>query len=220
MRVLLFHAFQAEAELLGSYLGSTTSVDITPISPHFSPGHESDHDDTDAVLVCRVSLAHWWQFEESLQGRFRVPRIVMSVWPVEWTRENLDDAGMDGWIHLNLSNSPWMLMDQVSTCVRTASTRGSRRPRTVHLPADLPLLPDITRGDEVNTKILTLLAFGLSDRHIGSSLCLAPHTIRNRVSRMLQSSGFESRSALALYFIHVHRLELQACQSCYEVITA
>jgi DNA-binding NarL/FixJ family response regulator len=72
----------------------------------------------------------------------------------------------------------------------------------------------------MNIKILTLLAFGLSDRDIGSSLCLAPHTIRNRVSRMLQSSGFESRSALALYFIRVHRLELQAHQSCNEVITA
>jgi hypothetical protein len=220
LRVLFFHAFQAEAELLSSYLRSTTSVDITPISPHCRPEHESDYEHIDAVLVSRVSLRRWWQFEDSLERQFEVPRIILSSWPNEWTRKNLDDAGIDGWMHLNLSISPWSLMDRVSACVRSAPTRGTRRPRTCRLPSDLPLPSDITRGDELNTNILTLLAFGLSDRDIGSSLCLAPHTIRNRVSRMLQASGFESRSALALYFLRAHRLELQARHMCNDVLTA
>ncbi len=100
-------------------------------------------------------------------------------------------------------------MNQLSETVHTCETRGWRPPTFREKVLDATSFPDVTNGDETNENILRLLAFGLSDKSIASALCLAPHTIRNRVSRMLRASDLENRTALALSYLRTHRLHLQ-----------
>jgi len=208
LRVLFFHAFHAEADLLSSHINSSGAAEVLPISPLVPPSSDIAKS-VETVLVSRISLQRWFDFEAALPFKFTVPRIVMSSWPRPWTQEVLRTAGLDGWAFLDLSLPPRHLIQQVAQLLSDATTKGFAPPLTRHEPSDFPLESDLTMGDDSNTTILRLLAFGLSDRDISSAMNLSPRTIRNRVSHMLRSNGFESRTAIALFYLRQQRLRLQ-----------
>lgn len=186
-----------------------TAVDMIPISPLRPPRFEMHVHHIDCVLVSERSVTRWWAFEEEMLDKFQVPRLVGKAHSLPWRNEFLTSLGFDGQIQFDMSQPPWILMNQLSETVHTCETRGWRPPTFRKKVLDATNLPDVTNGDETNVNILRLLAFGLSDKSIASALCLAPHTIRNRVSRMLRASGLENRTALALSYLRTHRLHLQ-----------
>ena len=186
-----------------------TTVDMFPISPLRPPQCEMDTQFIDGVLVSERSVGRWWKFEEEMLDKFQVPRLVVKAHSLPWQRGFLTSLGFDGQIQFDLSLPPWILMNQLSEAIRSCETRGWRPPTFRGQVLDATNLPDVTNGDETNMNVLRLLACGLSDKSIASALCLAPHTIRNRVSRMLRASGLENRTALVLSFLRTHRLHLQ-----------
>jgi DNA-binding CsgD family transcriptional regulator len=182
---------------------------MIPISPLRPPRFEMHAHHIDCVLVSERSVTRWWAFEEVMLDKFQVPRIVGKAHSLPWQKEFLTSLGFDGQIQFDMSQPPWILMNQLSETIRTCETRGWRPPTFRRELLDATSFPDVTNGDETNVNVLRLLAFGLSDKSIASALCLAPHTIRNRISRMLGAGGFENRTALALSYLRTHRLHLQ-----------
>lgn len=183
---------------------------MEPISPLRPPSKELLPDVVDAVLVSERSVQRWWSFEEMMPLKFQSPRLVVKAHSMPWSADVVTQLGFDGQVQFDLSRPPWTLMHQLSDVIPQCTSRGWRLPTYAHSINDGTNLPDVTSGNQVNINILRLLAFGLNDKAIASALCLAPHTIRNRVSRMLGASGLESRTALALSYLRTHRLTLQS----------
>ena len=205
MRILLFHTFQTEAELLCSLLGTpgdgltAVSAETLGAAPGFGPG-------IDAVLVDKESLALWYDFDRLVpSGACRMVADRDESFWADWLPL---PALFDQRVHVDLSLPPWevtrRIVDAVARCSKVddprASGPGSDRSAVG--------LPDPTSIDEVNARILTLIAFGLSDKEISTSMCLSAQTIRNRVSRMLQDGAFRNRTALATHFLRAARTDV------------
>lgn len=61
--------------------------------------------------------------------------------------------------------------------------------------------------DEIDRRIITLIIEGWSDAEIADKMSYAVQSVRNRVSRMLQVSGFRNRTELAVKMVRrVQRL--------------
>lgn len=75
----------------------------------------------------------------------------------------------------------------------------------VERPID-PLGTAISIKDDTDRDIVDLVALGLSDREVAAGVHLAEQTVRNRLSRVLESSGLKNRTQLAV----VHRRHLES----------
>lgn len=64
----------------------------------------------------------------------------------------------------------------------------------------------ISIKDDTDRDIVDLVALGLSDREVAAGVHLAEQTVRNRLSRVLESSGFKNRTQLAV----IHRRHLES----------
>ncbi len=158
----------------------------------------------DAWIVDATSLASWRERSDFDTMSRMVPVIVAikSVpKPDDWVRT----LRVDNWVFLDLSLTEAQLSQRITDVVSASSiiTSSTVHSPTVHV-ADVTVL-SLTREDKVNTRILNLISHGLSDKDIASSMCLSAHTVRNRISRMLQDNGVENRTSLALLFSQSNR---------------
>lgn len=204
-RFLYFHNFIAEAELISAHLATGGLSKVAPSAPCLPLQREAANS-FDGVLISRLAVKSWYDFEATFSFNLEVPRFVTSSPRRPWTKEMCHSSGFDGWIPLDLALPPRQIMFNANQVLRdSAKVARSARGR-VSKPTNLPLEIDLTVADEINLGILRLLAFGLSDRDIASALQLSPGTIRNRISHMLRSNGFDNRTSLTLYFLRLHRL--------------
>lgn len=204
-RFLYFHNFIAEAELISAHLATGGLSKVAPSAPCLPLQREAANS-FDGVLISRLAVKSWYDFEATFLFNLEIPRFVTSSPRRPWTKEMCHASGFDGWIPLDFALPPLQIMFNANQILRdSAKFACSARKRVPNL-TNLPLELDLTMADETNLGILRLLALGQSDRDIASALQLSPGTIRNRISQMLTSNGFNNRASLALYFLHLSRL--------------
>ena len=204
LRVFYFHTFQDSSQLLCDLVATSNRLQVMAMSTESAEYVELRENVPDAWIVDATSLASWRERRDFDTISRMVPVIVAIKnvpKPDDWVRT----LSVDNWICLDLSLTDAQLAESIFDVV-SASSRVT--PSTVHSPtvhvADVTVL-SLTREDKVNTRILNLISHGLSDKDIASSMCLSAHTVRNRISRMLQDSGVENRTSLALLFSQSNR---------------
>lgn len=201
MRIVFFHTFQTEAELLCSILGSSGNnvgaVSAETLGSSIGPGA-----DVRAVLVDRQSLGTWADFDRLFPPS--ALRLLAELEEPAWA--DVLPALIDGRVHLDLSLPSWdvtsRVMDAVARCKKVDDDM------VTGAGAEARHLLDLADIDEVNVRILTLVAFGLSDKEISTAMCLSGQTIRNRVSQMLLDGSFRNRTTLAFHFLQTVRTDV------------
>lgn len=199
MNIQYFHTFQTESELFCSLFDdlATTFTAVSAEMPDLTAGLVAP----DAILVDSHS-SNTWHMPDDHGTRTTCRLLAFSREPARGPVE-LTQGRFDGRVFLDLSLPPWSVMRHVVDTVARCP-RGPAETRQIGLPST-PTLDAIIRGDSVNKHILTLLAFGMSDKEISSSLCLSNQTIRNRMSRMLHDGQIGNRTALAVLFLESKR---------------
>ena len=56
-------------------------------------------------------------------------------------------------------------------------------------------------NDEMDLQILLQLAYGHSNKEIAEEVFMSLQTVRNRISRLMQATGAQNRTQLALMFL-------------------
>jgi DNA-binding CsgD family transcriptional regulator len=201
LNVTYFHTFQDEAHLMCELFGSAADVRFTAMSSEPSSRATHIDDPGDAWIVEISSLRDW---QDSIPALFdtRSTPVIVATHDADWSDSKARGLNVDGWIHIDLTLSAFQLSRVILAAVTStavSSSHGSPPKNTYSADA---CLSDITRNNATNLRILNLIAHGLSDKDISTSMCLSTHTVRNRISRMLQNGGFENRTSLALFFSH------------------
>ena len=198
--ILYFHRFQTEAELICGVLNHTGGT-VLAVSPE-RPNDLTSLVSPDVILVDRWSVPAW----KTLEHEAPCCRLLADLCPPVLDSDSSPRGHFDGRIFVDLSMPPWELLRRVMDAVeRCTGDRGAVRPFG---RPDAPPPERIIRGNPVNERILTLIAFGMSDKEISSSLCVSSQTIRNRISRMLHDGAFNNRTALAVHFLQNARTEV------------
>lgn len=86
--------------------------------------------------------------------------------------------------------------------VREFERIAARRPAQLHSEPVSPLLPsDFADLSAREVEVLVLIAEGMTDAEIGSSLFLAPYTIKSHIKKLLPKLGARGRAhAVAMGF--------------------
>lgn len=204
VQVNYFHIFQDSSELFCALIGRDGSLVMTAMSTEFPTSPNQTNESPHAWIVDASSFQGW---KES-SPQFLEPNkalVLASLQNADPSAFSIKRLNVDGWIHLDLSKPALELTKHIVKII--SSTTKTRLPTAHHstVTENGAVLSDITKNDEVNARILNLVAHGLSDKGISSSMCLSTQTVRNRISRMLQDGGFDNRTSLALFFTFVTR---------------
>lgn len=202
MNIHYFHTFQTESELICS-LFKQSEATFTAVSAENSRRLEA-LPAPDVILVDGRSTDTWHMHHD--QGSRTACRLIADLRVRPRSAVGLASGPFDGRVFLDLALPSW---DVLSNIVDTVTRCARALPHTQQLEhVTTPALDAIIRGDSVDERILTLLAFGMSDKEISSSLCLSNQTIRNRMSRMLIYGQFRNRTALAVHFLECKRTQI------------
>lgn len=200
--ILYFHRFQTEAELICGLLAHSGAA-VTAVSTEL-PGRLLTPLAPDAVLVDPQSADAWGHLEQVFS--FPGCRLVADLCPPALDTDNTPRGRYDGRVFLDLSLPAWELMRRVVDAVARCHGNGTTAVRPAR--RESPPVERITRGNPIDERILALIAFGMSDKEISSSLCLSSQTVRNRISRLLHEGSFNNRTALAVHFLQTTRTDI------------
>lgn len=158
----------------------------------------------DAWIVDMSSLLGWTECSRTSHGQGRTP-VLASLDSVDQPNVWCRKLNVDGLIHLDLSRSASDLARHIIEVVTSTAVSSASTAAGATSAVSTTTVSAVTRDDQVNTRILNLITHGLSDKDIAASMCLSTHTVRNRISRMLQDGGFQNRTSLALFFSNATR---------------
>jgi DNA-binding CsgD family transcriptional regulator len=201
LNVTYFHTFQDEAHLMCELFGSTAGVHFTAMSSELSSRATHIEDSGDAWIVEISSLRDWQDTIPPLLDTRSTP-VIVATHDGHWSEGKARSLNVDGWIHIDLTLSAFQLSRLILAAVTSTVVSSSHDSPPQSTYSSDVCLSDITRDNATNLRILNLIAHGLSDKDISTSMCLSTHTVRNRISRMLHNGGFENRTSLALFFSH------------------
>ena len=203
MHVTYFHTFQDVSQLLCELVGPNEHLTMTAISTE-TPCTDRPTVMPDAWIVDMSSLLGWTECSRTSHGQGRTP-VLASLDSVDQPNVWCRKLNVDGLIHLDLSRPASDLARHIIEVVTSTAVSSASTAAGATCAVSTTTVSAVTRDDQVNTRILNLITHGLSDKDIAASMCLSTHTVRNRISRMLQDGGFQNRTSLALFFSNATR---------------
>lgn len=156
-----------------------------------------------AILVPARSADCWFAVERQIASRITMPRILVVTSAQRsklWTPRLAHESGFDGLVINDPESAISQFAERFKMAVHSSTTAGSREPVELSDLARCPTVEEITLGDPLNARILELTLLGLTHEEISHALDRAPQTIRNRVSRMIRSSGTRNHTELVLSY--------------------
>lgn len=164
--------------------------------------------DIEALCVEPMQFEEWLMLRRLVREHCvttRPPRLVLLAHGIDsWFVYKVLAHGIDDVIDLAATNHD--LLDAVRTVIdgHDVVCRGRLLPRVDVVP--LVNAFGIRYADEVDWKVVSLVASGYTDREIAEIINYSHQSVRNRVSRILFNSGLRNRTQLAVQYVF-ERLE-------------
>lgn len=205
MKVLVFHRVAVFAAALARHLQTTPSIStITVVDTEAKLARALATGHHDVVLFARADmvrcLMQWQHRDVEATGKCK---LVLAA-PVVFAQlvAEARQLGIDAVLDVNLPAEQFAVQLGEVVIGRRGLPELSELEHDVAPVLELPVRP-IAYHDATDIEIVRLLATGLSDKEIATTVFLSGQTVRNRISRILQESHLENRTQLtAIYLRH------------------
>lgn len=154
-------------------------------------------DQPDFVIVGMFSVPGLLSAERRLTDGVQIPCVVKGMISSPLFEDDAVRFGFGGAVSIGGTLRDDEIMTEIRRCLSSGSSRAEVR-RSVDL--DLARRSfGVLYCDQIDFDIGFLVSVGMTDREIAASVHLAPQTVRNRVSAILERSRLMNRTDLAIH---------------------
>lgn len=154
-------------------------------------------DRPDVVMVGFFSVPAFLAAEHELPFELSVPCLVVGMTPAALFEDDAVRFGFGGAVSLGGAVNDDEVASEIRSCITSGASQSGIR-RSVDI-ADARRTLGVLYCDQIDFEIGFLVSVGLADREIAATVHLAPQTVRNRVSAILDRSRLVNRTDLAIH---------------------
>lgn len=202
MNVIVFGQFQKACEWMAREInlqpGFQGAIAVTTTDEYLEKAREMREF---SLIVGQYKLLDYQGAESELaeEGIFPQRRIIcaasVSAILLKWASEQFYDGVIDLTEYQKTFGAD---ASKLLTLKRGHGHANVSFPLTGNVPSMIPY------RDQIDKDIVRLISYGFSNEEIADSIFLSLQTVRNRISRLLQTSGARNRTHLSTMYLLLH----------------